>query len=90
LNHRNRPFFAGFQDTSQNFLAIESLPTSVFLDDHVRDFVDSLVAGKAPFTFQALPSPANGIAVLTFSRVDDLVVEVTTKWTFHFILPSPS
>src|SRR5205085_3208244 len=85
LDHRNRPFFAGFQDAGQHFLTIESLAPSVFFDGHVRDFVDAFVAREAPLAFQTLAAPANRIAFLAFARVHDLVVEMTAKGTFHMV-----
>jgi hypothetical protein len=70
LDHCDRPFFARLEHPGQNFLPIESFAAAVFLDDHVRNFVDAFITGETPFALQTLPSPANRIAFLAFARID--------------------
>src|SRR5260370_7568599 len=101
LGRRHRPFFAGFQQALQNFLALEAFATAILLDDHVGNFVDALVGGEAASTFEAFAAAANGVAAAAFARINHLVVYVRTERAFHSedspwripvspLLPTPS
>src|SRR5690348_9849597 len=83
LRCRYRPLLARFQQSLQDFLTLEALPPPVLLDHHVRNFVDALVSGEAPFAFQAFAPPADRIARPPFPRIDHFVVQMPAKWTLH-------
>src|SRR6266436_32541 len=85
LGRGHRPFLAGFQQTLQNFLALEAFAAAVLLDDHVRNFVDTLVGGEAASAFQTFAAAANGVAAAAFARINHLVVDVRTERAFHSV-----
>ena len=89
LNHGNRPFLTSLQNSVQNFLTIKSLPPPVFLDDHVRDLVDALITREPALAPQALTTTPDGIAFFAFTRIDDLVLEMTAERTLHTYLLRP-
>src|SRR5713101_8505343 len=62
----HRPLLASLQQPLQNLLALEALPPPVFLDHHVRNFVNALVGGEPPPAFQALPPAANHVPGAAF------------------------
>ncbi len=76
-------FFAGAHQAVENFLAVEAFAASIFLDDHVRDFVDALVGGKALFALETFAAAANGVGFLALARVDYFIVFKAAKWAFH-------
>src|SRR5262249_37418488 len=53
------------------------------LDDHVGNFVDSLVGGKAASALQALAASANRVAGAAFARINYLVIDIGTERTLH-------
>ena len=75
----NGAFFAGFQKTLKDFLALEAFAAAVFLDNHVRNFVDAFVGSEAPRAFQALATAANGVAGAAFAGVDYLVIQMCAE-----------
>src|ERR1700682_3884260 len=77
------PFFARFQKSLQNLLPLEALAAPVLLDDHVGNFVDTLVGRESAATFQALAPAANGVADAALPRINHLVVNLRAKRTFH-------
>src|SRR5215467_2795221 len=81
--HRNGTLLAGTQQAAKDFLPFKLLPAAIFLDHHVRDFIDALVRGKALFALQAFAPPADGSAIFVLARIDDFVVFKPTKWAFH-------
>ena len=60
-------FLAGLHQAVENFLAVEPFAAAVFLDHHVRDFVDALVGGKALVAALALAPSSNGFSFLAFA-----------------------
>ena len=78
-----RALFAGPQQSVQDFLAVEFFAATVFLDHHVRDFVDAFVGGEALFALQALAAAADGIRFFALARVDDFVIFESAKRTLH-------
>ena len=74
---------ARFQQALQNFLAVESFAAAVFLDHHVRNFVDALVSGETAPALQAFAAAANQIAGAAFARVDHFVVDVRAERALH-------
>jgi hypothetical protein len=64
-------------------LAVELFAPAVFLDHHVRDFVDALVGGEALAALQALAAAADRFRLFALARVDYLVIRKTAKRTFH-------
>jgi hypothetical protein len=50
-------------------LTVELLAAAVFLDCHVRDFIDALVGGESPLTGKALAPAAYGVAFLAFPGI---------------------
>src|SRR4030095_12459061 len=77
------PLLARFQQTGDQLLPLESLPRPVFLDHHVRDLVDPLVAGETAPAAEALPPPADDLALFALSRVDDLIAEMGAERALH-------
>ena len=75
--------FAGFQKSLQNFLALEAFAPAVFLDNHVRDFIDAFVGGEAAGTFQAFTATADGVAGAALTRVNYLVIDVRAEGALH-------
>src|SRR5882757_2355853 len=84
LGRGHRTFFASLQESLQNLLPLEALAPPVFLDDHVRNFVDAFVGGEPPAAFQALAPAANGVANAALPRADHLIVNVRAKRTLHW------
>src|ERR1700674_2397304 len=80
---RYRALFAGAHQAVENFLAVKTLAASIFLYDHVRDFVDALVGGEALFALQAFAAAADGIGFLSFARIHDFVIFKPAKGAFH-------
>src|SRR5262245_623029 len=64
---RDGAFLAGAKQPRHDFVAVEGFAPAVFLDDHVRNFVNSLVGGEPPLAFQALPATAYRIALARFA-----------------------
>jgi hypothetical protein len=58
----------------EKFLTFEFFTTAVFLNDHVRNFVDAFVGGKAAIALQAFAPAANQIASARFARVHYFVI----------------
>src|ERR1700722_13880381 len=83
LGHRDRPLLASLQAPVQDFLAIELFPPSILFDDHVGDFVTSLICSEAALAAQTLAAPANDIALLALARVDDFILFVAAKGAVH-------
>src|SRR5690349_12637284 len=83
LRRGYRSFFTSAQQARHYFVAIERLAPAVFLDDHVRDLIDTFVRREAPLTTQALAPAANRVAFARLTRVDDFVFEIATERTFH-------
>src|SRR5262245_26669926 len=79
----DRPLFAGFEQTANQFLTIEPLPGAVLLDDHVRDLVDALVARETLAAPDALAPAANDLPFFALARIDDLVAQMAAIRTFH-------
>ena len=78
-------FSQAFSSPVKNFLTIESFAAAVFLDHHVRDFVDAFVTGESALASQTLPAPPNRVAFLAFPRIHDFVLKVAAKRTFHSV-----
>src|SRR6184192_2564154 len=57
------------KQTVQHFLPVEFFPPAIFLDDHVGNFVNPLVGGKAFLAMYALPPAADGLALLALARI---------------------
>src|SRR5436190_6150521 len=62
---------------------IERLPVARTFDHRQAGFFHALEGGEAPAARQALPSPADGTAVVGEPRVDDLVVEARARRASH-------
>jgi glycine hydroxymethyltransferase len=45
--------------------------------------INTLIGSKATFTFQTLPSSSYNITVFARSRIDHLIIQISTKRTFH-------
>src|SRR5439155_1739091 len=78
-----RPLFARFQKSLQYLLPLEALAPPVFLDHHVRNFINAFVRGESPPALQALAAPPDGVAHAAFPRIDHLVVNVRAKRALH-------
>ncbi len=74
---------ARLEQTVQDLVPIELLPTSILLDHHVRDFIDSLIACETACTVQTLAPPADRVAVTTLAGVDDAIFQKSAVWAFH-------
>src|SRR5215471_16790046 len=83
LAHGNRALFARPQQSRKDLLALELLPASIFFHNHVRDFVNALVSGKALLALQTLAPSANRFAFFALARVHHLVIFEPAKRTFH-------
>jgi hypothetical protein len=42
-----------------------------------------LIGCEPPITHEALPAPANDMAVLTHPGINDFIVNLAAKWTLH-------
>src|SRR5687768_15231835 len=79
----HRALFTRLQQARDELLPLEPLPAAVFLHDHIRDFVDPLVAGKPLAAPEAFAPPANHFPFAALARVDDLIPEMSTVRTLH-------
>jgi hypothetical protein len=79
--------FASAEESGHDLVAVERFPASVFLNYHVRDFIDSFIAREAAFAFQAFSAPANGVPFSRFTRVDYFVFYMTAKRALHLFNP---
>ena len=68
---------------------IESFAGTVLLDDHVRNFIDALVARETLAAAEALTPTANDFTFLALARIDDFVTEMTTVGTLHGVTADP-
>src|SRR5215469_1206832 len=83
LRRSHRPLLACFQKPLQYFLPFETLPPSVLLDDHIRNFINAFVGREAAVALQAFAAPADGVPAAPFPRIDHFVVQVRAKRTLH-------
>src|SRR5689334_6184123 len=74
LSHRNRTLLARLEQSGQELLTIKFLSPAVLLYDHVRDFVDALVRGKALLTLHALATAADRLALFGLARIHYFVI----------------
>src|SRR5208337_3326397 len=81
FRHADGALFARLEEAGQDFLALELLPAAVLFDDHIGDFVDSLICSKSTETLQAFPTPANDVAFFALTAVDYAIFLKRTKWT---------
>uniref|UniRef100_E6QHK5 Uncharacterized protein n=1 Tax=mine drainage metagenome TaxID=410659 RepID=E6QHK5_9ZZZZ len=79
-------FFAGAEQTAEDFVAVEFFATAVLFDDHVGDFVDALVGGEAALALLAFAATTDGVRILAFAAVNDAVLGKTTKRALHRFL----
>ena len=79
--------FARLQQTANQLLTLESLAASVLFHDHVRNFVDPLVAGEAFAAPEALAPAPNDFALAAFPRVDHFVAEMRAVRALHGASP---
>src|SRR5688572_20531555 len=77
-------FLAGLEQAGDELLPLEALASAVFLDHHVRDLVDPLVAGEAAAAVETLPPAPDDLAFLALARVDDLIAQMTAEWALHW------
>src|SRR5262245_62174997 len=84
------PLFARFQQPGHQLLPLEPFTRPVFLDHHIWDFVDALVAREPLAAVEALASPANRLSFFRLARVDDLVSEMPAVGTLHGFAPCGS
>src|SRR5206468_8630250 len=77
------PPFASFHKADHQLLPVKLLAASVFLDNHVGDFIDALVGRKAAPAPDALPPAADRVANLRLPRAPNLVFHVPPEWTSH-------
>src|SRR5215510_9848360 len=64
---RDGTFLACAEQARHDFVAVERFAPAIFLDDHVRNFVNSFVGGESPLAFQALAAPAYRITLPRFA-----------------------
>src|SRR5947209_3768799 len=83
----DRPFLAGLEQAGHELLPLEPFARPVLLHDHVRDFVNPLVAGEALRAVEAFTPSTNDFPFFALPRIDNLVAEVTTVWTLHATSP---
>src|SRR5207302_9145105 len=81
----DRTLFAGLLKPGQNFGAFKGLTAAVFLDQHRKYLVHTLIRGKATLTTQAFPAAANRFALLRHAGVYNLVFKATTKRASHLV-----
>jgi hypothetical protein len=55
-------------------LPVKLLATAVFLDHHVRDFIDAFVRGVTALTRQALSPAADRVTLLTFAGIYNFIL----------------
>jgi hypothetical protein len=67
-------FFAGAEESVEDFAAFEFFAAAIFFDDHVGDFVDALVGGEAFVASLTLAASADGVSFFAFARVNDAVL----------------
>src|SRR5277367_6337594 len=83
LGRGDRALFAGLEQALQDFLAFEAFAAAIFFDDHVGNFVDALVGGKAAGALEALAAAANGIPGAAFAGINHLVINVGAERALH-------
>ena len=81
--HADRALLAGLQQAVHELLPVEPLPAAVLLHDHVRDFVNPLVAREPAAAVEALTPAPDDLALVALPRVHDLVAEVGAVGTLH-------
>ena len=86
--HTNRPLLAGLEQAGDQLLPIESFPTAVLLDDHIRDLVHPFVRREPTAALQALPTPADDLALAALAGIHHLVAKVSAVRAFHRASPS--
>src|SRR4029434_4830981 len=85
----DRPLLAGLEEARNQLLPLEAFARAVFLDHHVRDLVDPLVAGESATAVEAFAAAANHLALLALARVDDFIAQMCAERAFHRLPPSP-
>src|SRR5437762_4651284 len=65
LRRSDGPLLASFHESGAELLPIEILPAAVFLDDHVRDFLDRLIGRETAAAGLAFPAAADHFALAT-------------------------
>src|SRR5690606_26044276 len=83
--HADGPLLARLQQAGHQLLPLEALAGAVFLDDHVGDLVDPLVAREAAMAFlvEALPPTPDHVALTALAGVHDLVAEMSAVRALH-------
>src|SRR5207244_10962266 len=80
---RALPVLARVKQPGPGFRSVASFAAPVLLDHHVGDFIDAFVTRKPPLACQALAPPANGIALLAFTRIDDFILQMAAERALH-------
>jgi hypothetical protein len=81
----DRPFFAGFFETIEDFEAIEYLSSPVFLDHQRKGILCPLAGSKSFLAAKTFPSPPNRLLIFTEAGIDNFTLRVITKRAFHMI-----
>ena len=81
--HRDRPFFAGFDQAVADLFAVDGLACAIAF--HHAEFgpLDLFVGGVAVGAVEALPASADSGAILRHPGVENLVLEGSTLNTSH-------
>ena len=73
--HGDGTFFAGFHETAEEFLTVQSLAGPIALHYAELGALDLLIGGVAVATLEALATTTRSRPVLRHTRVDDFVFE---------------
>ena len=76
-------FFTRLLHAREDFRTVERFPSSVFLDHKGKDLFDALVGGESLSTAQALPPPADDLALPGRPAVHNPVAILMTERATH-------
>ncbi len=79
-------FFAGFEETIEDFVAVELLADAAALDDAEVVALDLLVGGEPEAAFEALAAASDRVAVLGGPGIDHLILLVPAFEASHKLL----
>ena len=81
----DRPFFTGALETVDDLDPVIAFAPAVFLDHQRHHLLDPLVGREAPGAALALAPAPHHVAVLAQSRIDDSILGLVAKGTFHSV-----
>ena len=83
----NGPLLTGFFQTVKDFKTIENLSPPILLHDQGKSILCPLARRKSFMAAETLPSPPNGVFLLTQTGIDHFTLGMIAERTFHFTRP---